>query len=159
MDGRLTAEDLAKLVELEKTATPGPWSAEPGEYVHTGWTVVTARGEGMTPSSPLAVIGKISNLLGEDEAMKEAALIAAARNALPTLLASAAAAQVARVALEKAAGWFGDYADEHHTKTQRFEQLGMHADAAVARTKGGTNAARAHALREALAAIETATKP
>lgn len=100
MDGRLTAEDLAKLVELDKAATPRPWSAELGEYVHTGWTVITARGEGMTPSSPLAVIGKISNVLGEDEAMKEAALIAAARNALPALLASAAAAQTMREALE-----------------------------------------------------------
>lgn len=55
--------------------TPGPWDVEQGTHVHDGWTVITARHAGMTSATPLA---KISNLLGEEEALPDAHLIAAA---------------------------------------------------------------------------------
>ena len=99
----ITEGEREKLIALEKNATPGPWSAELGAYVHTDWTVITARGEGMTPNSPLAVIGAISNLLGAEEAMKDAAFIAAMRNALPALLSTSSEVRRLREALEKIA--------------------------------------------------------
>lgn len=110
MDGRLTAEDLAKLVELEKAATPGPWLVRPREHDDWGWI----RAE----DGSLVAIGRAGTFAGDydeherylrdcrakgiDPYEHNAALIAAARNALPALLASAAAAQAMREALEKA---------------------------------------------------------
>jgi hypothetical protein len=67
-----------------------------------------------------------------------------------TLLSSSKAEGEMQEALKKAAGWFGDYAREHHEKAQRFEQLGMYTDANATRIKGGTNAARKYACLAAL---------
>jgi hypothetical protein len=90
MDGRLTAEDLATLVELEKAATPGPWVASRPEQKGEDWphgiiVAATARGLGIYASGDTATFPSADR-----------DLIAAVRNALPALLASAAAAQVAR---------------------------------------------------------------
>lgn len=122
MDRCLTAEDLAKLVELEKAATPGPWLVRPREYDDWGWI----RAE----DGSLVVIGRGGTFAGDydehehhlsdcrakgiDPYGHNAALIAAARNALPALLASAAAAQAAREALERVNCWSGwRYAPKH----------------------------------------------
>ena len=118
----MTEGEREELIALEKNATPGPWSAEPGTYVHTGWTVITARGEGMPPNSPLAIIGAISNLLGAEEAMKDAAFIAAMRNALPYLLSTSAAVRGMREALQLFRDHYprgiNPWLDEAHSKAR-----------------------------------------
>lgn len=62
--------------------TPGPWNIEPGEWPHKPHIVITAEHAGMTTRSPLATLGC---LLGDDEPMADARLIAAAPDLLEAL--------------------------------------------------------------------------
>lgn len=101
----LTDEDLAKLVKLEKAATLGPWVVSRPEQKGEDWpngviVAATARGLGIYASGDTAVFPAADR-----------DLIAAVRNALPALLASVAAAQTLRDALETAANELGSAAD------------------------------------------------
>jgi enoyl-CoA hydratase/carnithine racemase len=78
--------------EVMSKHTPGPWAVEQGERPHTGYTVITARHAGMTPRSPLALIG---NVIGADEAEPDARLISAAPEMLEALQTAVAWAQKA----------------------------------------------------------------
>ena len=96
----LTAKDLAKLAEMEKAATPRPWVASRPEQKGEDWphgiiVAATARGLGIYASGDTATFPSADR-----------DLIATARNALPALLASAAAAQAMREALLEFLAWF-----------------------------------------------------
>lgn len=100
MADKLTDEDVAELERLCAAATPEPWDFEPGDWPHKCHTVITARRSGMTARSPLALI---SDVLGSEEAAKDAAFIVRARTAIPALLSALRRQRVRIGLLESAA--------------------------------------------------------
>jgi hypothetical protein len=71
-----------KIQERLGKATPGPWKAENGTYVHAGSFVITADKEGMNSATPLA---RISDF--DDGAAHDANFIAHAPDDITYLLA------------------------------------------------------------------------
>jgi hypothetical protein len=100
----MTDTEIAELERLEREATPGPWSRVDAPWRSSGmppW-VVTGDGDphGATAICDLAI--QMDGELGDDggpqdsDPEADAAFIAAARNALPALLAEVRAARDAR---------------------------------------------------------------
>lgn len=97
----LTDEERAKLVDLEKAATPGPWERQPMSEEEPGSSfIVGSNLQGLVGGAHAWPTELDSGDFSRVEA--NADLIAAARNALPALLAADAAVREMREALEKA---------------------------------------------------------
>ena len=75
---------LDELTALEAKATPGPWTAHA--------CAVEVAGTGRFAGAPLGIAGCGSGIVNGGKTTDNAALIAAARNALPLLIAVARAA-------------------------------------------------------------------
>lgn len=110
MTAMLTDEERAKLVALEKAATPAPWLVRPREHDDWGWIraedgSLVAIGRGGTFAGDYDERERhlsVCRAMGIDPYGHNAALIAAARNALPALLAADAAVRGMKEALEEA---------------------------------------------------------
>lgn len=81
----LTDEERAKLVALEKEATPGPWRAAAPKGRATGYTSIVEGADGR-----MALFAG-TPFRSDEEIVANCALTVATRNALPALLAADAA--------------------------------------------------------------------
>lgn len=90
----LTDEERAKLVALEKEATPGPWRAAAPKGRATGYTSIVEGADGR-----MALFAG-TPFRSDEEIVANCALTVATRNALPALLAADAAVRGMREALE-----------------------------------------------------------
>ena len=79
--------DLDELARLEREATPGPWNAEVGSDDESAdWRAVGPRCVPPAGSDGRAEVDGEQGCAQEQQAQRDAALIAAMRNALPELL-------------------------------------------------------------------------
>ena len=90
----LTDEERAKLVALEKEATPGPWRAAAPKGRATGYTSIVEGADGR-----MALFAG-TPFRSDEEIVANCALTVATRNALSSLLAADAAVRGMREALE-----------------------------------------------------------